>query len=55
MHRVFRPYYKEEGKENHYGMGLTISKILAEKHGGNVLLRNDSGKGAEVCVKLKFF
>lgn len=55
MHRVFRPYYKEEGKENHYGMGLTISKILAEKHGGNILLRNVSGKGAEVCVKLKFF
>lgn len=55
MHKVFRPYYKETGKENHYGMGLTISKILAEKHGGNIFLRNVSGQGAEVFVKLKFF
>lgn len=53
MNKVFAPYYKEEGKEEHYGMGLAVCKILSRKHGGDILLSNDKDKGAKVFVKLK--
>lgn len=51
--KAFSPYYKEEGKEDHYGMGLTVCKILSRKHGGDILLSNDADQGAKVFVKLK--
>lgn len=53
MDKAFAPYYKEEGKEEHYGMGLAVCKILSRKHGGDILLSNDEDKGAKVFVKLK--
>lgn len=53
MDKAFAPYYKEEGKEEHYGMGLAVCKILSRKHGGDILLSNDGDKGAKVFVKLK--
>lgn len=51
--KAFSPYYKEEGKENHYGMGLSICKILSQKHGGDIFLSNMEDRGAKVFVKLK--
>lgn len=53
MDKAFAPYYKEEGKEEHYGMGLAVCKILSRKHGGDIFLSNDKDKGAKVFVKLK--
>lgn len=53
MDKAFTPYYKEEGKEEHYGMGLAVCKILSRKHGGDIFLSNDKDKGAKVFVKLK--
>ncbi len=53
MNKAFSPYYKEEGKEEHYGMGLAICKILSRKHGGDIFLSNVKDKGARVFVKLK--
>lgn len=51
--KAFFPYYREEEKENHYGMGLAVCKILSEKHGGDISLSNAENKGAKVFVKLK--
>lgn len=51
--KAFSPYYKEEGKEDHYGMGLAVCKILSRKHGGDILLSNTGDQGAKVFVKLK--
>ncbi len=53
--KAFSPYYKEEGKEDHYGMGLAVCKILSRKHGGDILLSNDGDGGAKVFVKLKLW
>lgn len=53
LDKAFAPYYKEEGKEEHYGMGLAVCKILSRKHGGDILLSNVKDKGAKVFVKLK--
>lgn len=53
INKAFSPYYKEEGKEDHYGMGLAVCKILSRKHGGDIRLSNDGERGAKVFVKLK--
>lgn len=53
IQKAFYPFYKETGKENHYGMGLTICKILSQKHGGDIFLENNPNGGAKVLVQLK--
>lgn len=46
-------FYKRKKEKDHFGIGLTICKILAEKHGGTISLDNGSKGGARVTVKLK--
>ena len=46
-------FYKGKKEKEHFGIGLTICKILAEKHGGTISLDNAPGGGAKVTVKLK--
>ncbi|MFJ7405879.1 MULTISPECIES: ATP-binding protein [unclassified Lysinibacillus] len=41
------PYYSHN-KESHFGLGLTISEILAKKHGGALKLSNSVDGGAIV-------
>lgn len=55
LHKAFAPYYKDEGKDEHYGMGLAVCKILSRKHGGDIYLSNIRDGGAKVFVKLKLF
>ncbi|MDE6640199.1 MAG: HAMP domain-containing histidine kinase [Acetatifactor sp.] len=40
-----KPFYKAdtETDNKHFGMGLNICKILCEKHGGHLELKNDGG------------
>lgn len=46
-------FYKGKKEKEHFGIGLTICKILAEKHGGTISLDNVPEVGARVTVKLK--
>lgn len=46
-------FYKGRKEKGHFGIGLTICRILAEKHGGAITLDNDPGGGARVTVKLR--
>lgn len=46
-------FYKGKKEKEHFGIGLTICKILAEKHGGTISLDNMPDGGARVTVKLK--
>ncbi len=53
FYQAMRPYYtdpqkKEEG--THYGLGLSICKILCKKHGGTLELSNSIEGGAIVCA-----
>jgi len=43
-------YSSREKQDGHFGMGLTICKLLCEKHGGQVKLSNSVNRGAIVCI-----
>jgi len=48
-----KPYSKDklEEKVGHFGLGLYISSILCEKHGGKLVLTNSENGGAKVEAK----
>ncbi len=46
-------FYKGKKEKEHFGLGLTICRILAEKHGGTIFLDNARSGGARVTVKMK--
>lgn len=46
-------FYKDTKEKNHFGIGLTICRILCEKHGGSITLSNAPSGGAKVTVQLK--
>ncbi len=46
-------FYKGKKEKEHFGIGLTICRILAQKHGGTISLDNAPEGGARVTVKLK--
>lgn len=46
-------FYKGKSSKAHFGIGLSICKMLSEKHGGFIQLDNAPGKGARVTVKIK--
>lgn len=51
LYYALRPYYSSRyGVEGHLGIGLTICKILCEKHGGRLTLNNSTKGGAIVCA-----
>jgi len=55
--RVFEPFYQVPGAELHgspkgIGLGLAISRELAQTMGGDILLQSEPGKGSRFTVRL---
>lgn len=51
---ALKPFYKDKTLNNNnsnFGMGLYISKILCEKHGGSILIKNNPIGGAKIIAK----
>ena len=46
-------FYTSKSNSGLFGIGLTISKILCEKHNGSIKFKNSKDKGALVLVKIK--
>ena len=46
-----KAYFSEEKKKGgRFGIGLTISRMLCEKHGGSLALTNSLAGGAIACA-----
>lgn len=48
-------FYSNDKEKQHFGIGLSVCKILCEKHGGLLYVGNQKEKGACVTAKLKNF
>ena len=48
-------FYSNDKEKQHFGIGLSVCKILCEKHGGLLYVGNQKEKGACVTAKLKSF
>nr|UWI50619.1 sensor histidine kinase [Clostridioides difficile] len=51
---ALKPFYKDKTLNNNnsnFGMGLYISKVLCEKHGGSILIENNPIGGAKIIAK----
>jgi signal transduction histidine kinase len=53
IQRVFDPFFTSR-KENGFGLGLFISRIIAEKHSGALMARSEIGKGTVMTVKFPY-
>jgi signal transduction histidine kinase len=47
---IFERFYK--GKNGNTGLGLSITKVIVEKHGGTIEAGNSSGGGAVFIIKI---
>lgn len=51
LYSASKPYYSSRsGTDGHFGIGLTICKMLCEKHGGKLTLNNSTKGGAVICA-----
>ncbi len=53
--RIFTPYYRIETDRQRFpglGLGLTLSKQMVERHGGEMWVKSDLGKGSTFAFSL---
>ncbi len=48
--RVFQPLFSTKARG--IGFGLSISKMVIEKHGGTIEAKSEPGKGANIIIQL---
>ncbi|MCC0666159.1 ATP-binding protein, partial [Clostridioides sp. ZZV15-6597] len=51
---ALKPFYKDKTLNNNnsnFGMGLYISKVLCEKHGGSIFVENNLIGSAKITIK----
>jgi PAS domain S-box-containing protein len=57
--KIFERFYRAKGKEEQtypgFGIGLFIAKEFVEKHGGQVLVESEKGKGSAFTFTLPIF
>ena len=55
LEKAITVFYSNDKEKQHFGIGLSVCKILCEKHGGLLYVGNQKEKGACVTAKLKIF
>lgn len=48
-------FYSNDKEKEHFGIGLSICRLLCEKHGGTLYLSNRDEKGACIIAEIKLF
>lgn len=56
LEKIWQPFEQERrrGSQNGTGLGTTLSKMLAEKMGGNIYVESQEGKGTTFTVQVPF-
>ena len=52
--RIFEPFYTTKGVKG-YGMGLAVSFGIVERHGGEIQVRSEPGRGSTFILRLPLF
>lgn len=50
--KIFEPFFSTKGVGQGTGLGMSISYGIIKKHGGDIEINSESGKGAEFIIKL---
>lgn len=53
MDHIFDPFYTTKKGHKGYGLGLSISRGIIERHNGEISIASTKGKGSEVEIKLR--
>ena len=51
LQRIYEPFFTS-GKAKGVGLGLTVTRDIIDRHGGQLLIHNQSGSGAAVDIWL---
>ena len=49
--RIFDPFYTTRGSEG-TGLGMSIADAIISKHGGDICVESEQGKGSEIIIRL---
>jgi len=52
MDRVFDPYFSTKEEDRYSGMGLAITYGIVKKHGGDIAVESEPGKGTAIHILL---
>lgn len=51
LYQIFEPFFTH-GKQDGFGLGLFISRLIMERHNGIIFAESDPGKGAQITIEL---
>ncbi len=52
LERIFDPFFTTKGVGQGTGLGLSISYEIIKKHGGEIVVKSEAGRGAEFTIEI---